>query len=105
VREPVTRIVERGTRKRPVADPDNPDVWYKLAWCESRQDWDYNGSSGFDGGLQFHPDTWRAWRYSGYPDYAYQATPDQQIAVGKRLQAVRGWYPWPACSRKLGLIP
>lgn len=103
VREPVARIVEVGTRKRPSYDVDSNSVWYKLAQCESGGRWDYDGPSGYDGGLQFHPDTWTRWKLSGYPTYAWQASAAQQIEVGKRVQRAQGWGAWPKCARKLGL--
>ena len=63
-------------------------VWARLAECESGGDWDYNGADVFDGGLQFHPGTWSAYRPRGHPRYAWQATPLQQIAVARsQLQA------------------
>jgi uncharacterized protein YabE (DUF348 family) len=99
VREPVTRVVEVGTREPASAEDDA--TWYRLAHCESGGDWTYDGT--YDGGLQFHPDTWRRWKPSGYPDHAWQATAAEQIAVGKRLHAARGWRPWPSCARRLGL--
>lgn len=101
VREPVDRIVEVGTRKRPTVSVDDTSVWYKLAQCESGGNWYID--SKFDGGLQFHPDTWRRYKPADYPDYAYQATPEQQIVVGKRVQRAQGWGAWPSCSLKLGL--
>ncbi|MGH0053625.1 MAG: transglycosylase family protein, partial [Sphaerochaetaceae bacterium] len=39
----------------------------------------------------------------GYPEAAYQATREQQILVGERVQAAQGWKAWPACSLKIGL--
>ena len=105
VREPVTRIVEVGTTKRPPRRmADDGSVWYDLAQCESGGRWDYNGSSGYDGGLQFHPDTWTRNKPSGYPAYAWQASPAQQIEVGKIVQRRSGWGAWPSCARKLGLL-
>ncbi|MDX1658493.1 MAG: ubiquitin-like domain-containing protein [Nitriliruptorales bacterium] len=103
VTEPSPRIVEYGTKPRPTYDLDDTTVWYKLAKCESNLQWHYNGPSGYDGGLQFHPDTWRNFRPDGYPDYAYEATPEQQIEVGKRVQRAYGWGAWPHCARELGL--
>lgn len=77
--------------------------WGKLAACESGRRWDYNGSSGFDGGLQFHPGTWSGYRPRGYPEFAYQATARQQVVVAELVLADQGWNAWPACSSKLGL--
>jgi hypothetical protein len=80
-----------------------PGYWVAVASCESGVDWAYNGSSGFDGAVQFHPGTWTANRLNGYPAYAYQATPFQQLVVAEIVLAHSGWGQWPACSRKLGL--
>lgn len=90
-------------RKAPAPAVSNGSVWDRLAECESNQRWSYNGGSGFDGGLQFHPNTWSAYKPAGYPAYAYQATRAQQIAVAEKVLASQGWGAWPACSRKLGL--
>lgn len=83
-----------------------PEVWVELAICESgwygEPRWDYNGSSGFDGGLQFHPDTWTD--FDGPTDFAWQATPHQQVEVAERVQESQGWNAWPTCSRKIRLI-
>ena len=32
------------------------------------------------------------------------APADVQLAKAKETQARRGWSPWPACARKLGLL-
>lgn len=89
----------------PVAAPAAPSgsVWDRLAACESGGDWSYNGGSGFDGGLQFLPSTWRMAGGTRYAPYAYQATREQQIAIAKAWLAETSWAQWPACSRRLGL--
>jgi hypothetical protein len=77
-------------------------VWDRLAQCESRGNW--NSKTGtFDGGLQFHPKTWRAYGGTAYAPSADQATREHQIAIAERVLARQGWRAWPACSRKLGL--
>ena len=97
--------------RRLYAVPEWP--WYALALCEARNpktglpQWNYNGRSGFDGGLQFHPDTWNRHKVHvptarGYA-YAWQAPPVVQVAVARVTLAAEGWNAWPACSRKLGL--
>lgn len=107
VTEPVDRVVHVGTTPRPAPVPPPPpstqddSVWDRLAQCESGGNWSTHGT--YHGGLQFHPDTWNRWKPSGYPAYAYEASREQQIVVGKRLQAARGWAPWPHCSQALGL--
>lgn len=110
VEEPRPRVVAVGTRE-PAPEPASAEpataaaggdsVWYRLAECESGGRWDLDGT--YDGGLQFHPDTWRRYKPAGYPAYAHQASPAQQIAVGRRLQAARGWDAWPHCAEELGL--
>lgn len=77
-------------------------VWDRLAQCESGGNWSSNVGT-FDGGLQFHPGTWRAYGGTQYAPSANQATRDQQIAIAERVLAGQGWRAWPACSRKLGL--
>lgn len=80
-----------------------PWYWFAVGSCESGLDWSYNGRSGFDGAVQFHPRTWAANRLAGYPAFAYQASPFQQLVVAEIVLSRQGWVAWPACSRKLGL--
>jgi len=80
-----------------------PWYWVAVGSCESGLRWDYNGSSGFDGAIQFHPGTWSAYRLPSYPAFAWQASPFQQLVVGELVLARQGWRAWPACSRKVGL--
>jgi hypothetical protein len=84
-----------------------PDVWQSLAMCESGMSgsprWDYNGSSGFDGGIQFLPQTWTAFKPESFPRYAFQATPYEQITVGKMVAEAQGANAWPACTSSLGI--
>ncbi len=70
--------------------------WDRVASCESGQRWNYDGSSGFDGGLQFLPSTWRAAGGARYAPYAHQATRLQQIAVASRMSLSA----WPVCGRR-----
>lgn len=106
--------------------PGEGPIWLRLADCESGDgdgqppltaNWAYNGSSGYDGGIQFSPSTWRsAWslmppefRQEHKPDnpddagFAFQFSSSVQISVGQRWLAETDWGQWPSCSRKLGL--
>ena len=94
-----TVTVSRAKTRKPASG----SVWDRLAQCESGGRWDYNGGSGYDGGLQFLPRTWTAYKPSGYPAYAWQASREQQIAVAVKVQSDQGWGAWPACTRKLGI--
>lgn len=80
-----------------------PSYWLAIGSCESGLRWTYDGSSGFDGAVQFHPGTWSSYRLPSYPAFAYQATPFQQLVVAELVLARQGWGAWPSCSRKLGL--
>ena len=72
----------------------------RLAQCESGGNWSINTGNGYYGGIQFNLATWRGLGFSGYPHQHSKAT---QISAGQKLHSQRGWQPWPACSRKLGL--
>ena len=101
---PVTEQATVGTKPRPAA-PSAPSVasgsvWDQLAKCEAGGNWAANTGNGFYGGLQFTPGTWSANGGSGRAD---QASREEQIAVGQRVQASQGWGAWPSCSRKIGL--
>lgn len=98
----------------PAQDDTEPaGVWYRLAACETGRGgeptWDYDasrynwGSGIFDGGLQFLPSTWTAFKPESYPSHAYLATPAQQVEVGRRVAAAQGAGAWPSCTAKLGI--
>lgn len=113
----IERLAEQNSPVSPeiISEPEPPapipkpvgGVWERLAVCESGMNgvprWDYNGNSGFDGGIQFHPGTWTAYKPSDYPDYAWQATPYQQIQVGRVVAEDQGAGAWPSCTAKLGI--
>lgn len=77
-------------------------VWRSLAECESGMTQTaYNPAGPYYGYFQFDQRTWESVGMSGDPrNHSW----DQQLAAAQRLQADRGWYPWPACASKLGLI-
>jgi len=72
----------------------------RLRQCESGNNYRANTGNGYYGAYQFDLRTWHGRGYSGYPN---QASPATQDAAAHELQADRGWAPWPACARKLGL--
>ena len=78
-------------------------VWDNLAQCESGGNWHINTANGFSGGLQFAQTSWNAVRGNEFAPTPHQATREQQITAGERLQAVQGWGAWPACSAQLRL--
>jgi resuscitation-promoting factor RpfB len=109
VTEPRDRVVLVGTRTPPPPEPATPttpsgSVWDRLAQCEANGNWQNVSSNGlYYGGLQFHLDTWRRHKPAGYPSNPVDASREQQITVGERVQASQGWAAWPHCSRVVGL--
>ena len=77
------------------------DAWAKLRFCEAGGDYTKNTGNGYYGAYQYNLSTWG--NYGGYarPDLA---PPEVQDAKARETQARRGWSPWPACARKLGLL-
>lgn len=107
-----------------VVEPEVPEHWQALADCESgnwlpdgthehrsaRWDWAKPGTSIppwgtriHHGGLQFLPSTWDWKAPEGFPAYAYDATPAQQVEVAELVLAAQGWNAWPVCSVRVGL--
>lgn len=93
--------------------------WERLADCESG-DWDADGEpepgsaawdygtdddhgDHFQGGLNFHPDTWDAFRGSDMPAHAGRADPVEEIEVAERVLDEQGWEAWPVCSDVMDL--
>nr|NLD41655.1 DUF348 domain-containing protein [Actinomycetales bacterium] len=119
---PVTKIIEQGTKARPVAAPAassstsssssassssggggsvGGDVWARLAQCESGGNPSIVSASGkYHGLYQFTVATWQSVGGSGLPS---QASASEQTQRAQALQARSGWGQWPACSSKLGL--
>lgn len=76
------------------ADPIN---WEAIAKCESGGNWAADSGDGDYGGLQISAATWDANGGVGLPS---QASPQQQIAVAKRIMAEQGPGAWPTCSSR-----
>jgi hypothetical protein len=82
--------------------------WGPLVQCEAHGNWQYNGDDGdiFEGGPNFHPQTWDDYkgRVPGASQYeaAYDAPPTVQIAVAEVVLAENGWGAWPECSYTIG---
>jgi hypothetical protein len=77
-----------------------PDDFARLRVCESNNRYTTNTGNGYYGAYQFSLQTWRGMGLTGLPS---DASPAAQDAAAQKLQAARGWQPWPGCSRKLGL--
>jgi len=81
----------------------NASAFDALAQCESGGNWAINTGNGFYGGVQFDRGTWLSNGGGAYAPLPNHATREQQIAIASKVQAARGWSPWPSCSAKLGL--
>ena len=119
------QAAEEDTSDDDANDQDAPaerSVWDRLADCESGDwvnggesfvegsaRWDYginfahDGYEQFQGGLNFHPGTWDAFRDPDMPDHAGNASREQEIVVAERVLDAQGWGAWPRCTRMLGL--
>lgn len=90
---------------QPVSYTEGTGVWYDLAECESHNTWDINTGNGYYGGLQEDITFWNSYKDEGWPSRPDLATPEQQIIAAIRARdSGRGYRPWPACARKLGLM-
>lgn len=89
------------TPARLQVNTQDDDIWEKLAECESHKNWSANTGNGYYGGLQFTEGAWRSVGGTGLP---HEVTKDEQVMRGKMLQSQRGWGPWNACSKHLGLL-
>lgn len=78
-----------------------PEPWQTLAYCESLRDGSWKVSSGsyYRGFFQFDYQTWQSVGGTGDPA---AASPAEQLARAQRLQAERGWSPWPVCRHWIG---
>jgi hypothetical protein len=85
--------------RRPQAPP-TAENFARLRQCEAGGDYAANTGNGFYGAYQFNASTWHGLGYTGLPNQASPATQDE---AAQRLQAARGWQPWPSCSRHLGM--
>lgn len=88
---------------KPAPAVSDGSVWDSIAQCESGGNWAINTGNGYQGGLQFNPQTWNAYGGGEYAASADQASREQQIAVAEKVQAAQGWGAWPACTASLGL--
>ena len=73
----------------------------KLRLCEAGNSYTRNSGNGYYGTYQFNIGTWN--NFGGYarPDLAPAEVQDEKFQA---TYATRGWSPWPACARKLGLM-
>lgn len=101
------KIAQARAKATAVATPkvaysgDLDSAFALLRQCEAGGVYSRNSGNGYYGAYQYNIGTWA--NYQGYarPDLAPPAVQD---AKARETQARRGWSPWPACARKLGLM-
>lgn len=98
ITEPKTQIELVGA-KSPFGD-DLSAAFAALRQCESGGNYANKNNPLYRGAYQFSYQTWA--NNGGYYDPA-DAPPALQDAAALALYERRGWQPWPACTRKLGL--
>ena len=100
----IPAIIRLGTKRAASANPvvtlAGDDAWARLRQCEAGGNYARNSGNGYYGAYQYDLSTWNG--YGGYR-YASDAPPELQDQKARETQGRRGWSPWPACSRKLGL--
>ena len=104
VQDEAQALARTRVRVLPLAGAATGDAWYQLRMCESGNTYARNSGNGYYGAYQFNVSTWRSNAPAGWgdvrPDLAPEAVQDQ---AALNLFNARGWSPWPACTRKLGL--
>lgn len=83
------------------ATSGSDEAFMQLSYCEAGGKATTNTGNGYYGAFQYDLGTWA--NYGGYPRPDL-APFEVQLAKAKETQARRGWSPWPACARKLGLL-
>ncbi len=97
---PAEQVEVIGIRPLNVFSGGLSEAMARLRQCEAGGRYDRNSGNGYYGAYQYNLSTWANW--GGYR-YPHQAPPAVQDAKALETYQRRGWQPWPACSRSLGL--
>ncbi len=76
--------------------------WDKLAECETGGNWAAPGPT-WQGGIGIWYGNWAAYGGTQYAPTAGQATREQQILIGMKIQKDHGWQAW-GCAYTLGWV-
>ena len=82
--------------------PADEAAWDALAQCETGRNWRMRGSQ-YSGGLGFYNGTWSGYGGREFAANAGAASREDQITVGRTVQAAHGWSAW-GCARTLGWV-
>lgn len=97
--QPVKSVVIVGTKEN-VFQGGVAAAMAALRGCEAGGNYGNKSNPKYRGAYQFNYSTWN--NYAGYYDPA-DAPPMIQDQKALETYQRRGWQPWPACSKKLGL--
>jgi resuscitation-promoting factor RpfB len=101
VTQPIKQVVIVGAKVEGFSG-DFGAALARLRSCEGA--YTSNTGNGYYGAYQFNLSTWRSNAPAGYATVLpSDAPPAVQDQAARNLYVARGWQPWPACSRKLGL--
>ena len=93
-----TGLVAAPLMSGPAANAATVEQWDQVAACESGGDWQINTGNGYQGGLQFSPETWAGHGGTQYAPSADQATKEQQIEIAEHGLASPGAGAGPNCG-------
>lgn len=82
--ETVMRLEKTVEQLLPLVSEADIKAWRKVAWCETRGNWQMQGSI-YSGGLGIRNDVWLAYGGGEYAPNAGLANMHQQIIVAKRI--------------------
>lgn len=99
----IINLAQQATQPQAGADETSVTAadWEKLAGCEAGGNWAIDTGNGFQGGLQFTPETWAAHGGTQYAPTANQAGREEQMEVANNVLRTQGWGAWPACTNKM----
>jgi hypothetical protein len=87
----ITRTAETKTKLTPAqiasseVTPQEFYAWSKVNVCEEGGNWHVNGPK-YSGGLGINKDNWVRYHGTDFAPIGSEATPDEQIVVGERIQ-------------------
>ena len=99
VEQPIEQVVIVGDKY------DLAEAFARLRQCEAGGAYDRNSGNGYYGAYQFDAGTWSSNAPSAWKSTLAHLAPGYiQDQAALNLYNARGWTPWPACSRSLGLL-
>ena len=79
--------------KPPLVDEKTMAPWYRVAQCESHQNWSQvnYGSHSYSGALGIRNDVWAQYGGRQFGETAGNASPQEQVFIARRIQASNGF--------------